>query len=66
MNETDKEIILAFAENNMNVCETARKSVYHRNSIDYHLRNIKHKTGLDPKRFYDLVELVRQVKGEEK
>lgn len=59
MNETDKEILIAFAKFNMNVCETARVLVYHRNNIDYHLQRIKEKTGLNPKCFFDLVKLLQ-------
>lgn len=59
MNETDKEILIAFAECNMNVCETARVLVYHRNTVDYHLKRIEEKTGLNPKCFFDLVKLLQ-------
>ena len=63
MNTTDKEILIAFAECNMNVSETARVMTYHRNNVDYHLQKIEEKTGLNPKCFYDLVKLL-QNEGE--
>ena len=63
MNTTDKEVLIAYAENNMNVSETARVMMYHRNSIEYHLRNIKETTGLNPRCFFDLVKLL-QNEGE--
>lgn len=31
----------------------------HRNTVLYHLDKVKRQTGLDPRRFYDLVELVK-------
>ena len=60
MNETDKEILIVFAENNMNVCETARVLIYHRNNVDYHLKRIEEKTGLNPKNFFNLVKLLQK------
>ncbi len=62
LTDADKEIVLAFAENNMDTSKTARSSVYHRNTIKYHLEQIQKKTKLDPRRFYDLVELVSAIK----
>ena len=59
MNETDKEILIAFAECNMNVCETARELMYHRNNVDYHLKRIEEKADLNPKCFFDLVKLLQ-------
>lgn len=59
MSITDKEILIAFAECNMNASETARVLIYHRNNVDYHLERIEEKTGLDPKCFFDLVKLLQ-------
>ena len=55
----DFEIILALADNNMNVVETARVLFMHRNNVVYHIGKVKKRTGLDPTKFYDLVKLVR-------
>lgn len=58
MNEVEKEIVIAFAKCNMNLSETARLVHMHRNSIVYQLEKIQKKTGLQPKRFFDLIKLV--------
>ena len=58
MNRINKELILAFAQNNMNVSKTSRQVFMHRNTVTYRFEKIKEETGLDPLTFYDLVELV--------
>ena len=63
MTDTERDVILAFAENNMHSRATADMLHYHRNTIEYHLSKIKRVYNLDPKNFYDLVELVRLAKG---
>lgn len=46
-------------KDNMNVTDVARAIFTHRNTVLYHLNKVKQQTGLDPRRFYDLVELVQ-------
>lgn len=58
-----REIILAMADCNMNLHEVADATHYHRNTVDYHCKQIFEKTGLNPRCFYDLVRLVCMVKG---
>ena len=58
----DKNIILGFAKNDMTIGRTAVDLCYHRQSIEYHLTRIKRETGLDPRKFYDLVKLLDIVK----
>ena len=65
LTEKQKHIIKAFADNDMNVSETARNLFCHRNSVTYHLEKIYEDTGLDPRNFYDLVTLLSMI-GEEK
>lgn len=60
--ETHKKIVLAMAENDMKIGAVARQMNYHRNTVDWHLHRIQLECGLDPKRFYDLVELVKMAK----
>jgi len=55
-------ILIALAENDLNVQKTARSLRYHRNSVEYHLRRIKQEQGLDPKRFHDLCALLPEAK----
>ena len=61
MTELDVRMVLAFAENNMRVSHTARKTFYHHNTVDYHLGKVKQETGLDPHNFYDLGKLVKML-----
>lgn len=66
LTEKEKEVILGFANGNMNIGECARLMYVHRNTIYYHLKNIKEKTGLDPQDFYGLCGLVEKVNQEDK
>ena len=65
MTDVRKEVILAFADCNMNAAETARKTYRSYNSIEYHIGIIRTITGLDPKNFYDLGKLVMMVRGDD-
>lgn len=59
MNKEDAHIVVAMANHNMNATDVARAIFAHRNTVLYHLNKVKQQTGLDPRRFYDLVELVK-------
>lgn len=61
MTTKEKEILLAFAANDMNSCKGARVVFMSRSSFYYHFNNIKAKTGLNPLKFYDLVKLLGMV-----
>lgn len=61
MNKEDAHIVMAMANHNMNVTDVARAIFLHRNTVLYHLDKVKRQTGLDPRRFYDLVELVKMA-----
>ena len=58
----DAESIFHFAENRMNLSETARAMFIHRNTLIYRLDKIQSATGLNPCRFYDLCKLVPMAK----
>lgn len=62
MDEKDKLIVLALAENNMQVKTAARQLHMHYNSVYYRVDRIYDNTGLDPRNFYDLHKLVAQAK----
>lgn len=64
LSETDIQVVLAFAENNMRYLEAARQLYFHPNSIRYHLEQVRRKTGLDGTQFYDLVELLNRIRAE--
>ena len=61
MDELDVKIILALADNRMNISKVSRVMFMHRNSVVYHIEKIKQLTGLDPTEFYDLCKLVQMV-----
>lgn len=63
MTRAEKSVILGYAENDMNLAKTARNINYHRNTIEYHFQRIIKKYGLNPHKFYDLIELVEMAKG---
>lgn len=62
LTQEDKNVILAFAENDMTDSKTARDLSYHRNTIKYHIIKVEEKTGLNPRKFYDLIKLVSLIK----
>lgn len=66
LSKVQQDVILALADCNMNVCETARKLYRCRSGVVYNLNRIKKLTGKDPLNFYDLCHLVLWVKEERK
>lgn len=68
MNEIDAKVVIALVQNGMYISAAARSLMYHRNTIRYHIEQIRIKTGLDPRNFFDLGELymmAREVLGED-
>lgn len=65
LDEIDRQIIRTMADCNMRVSAVARRLDFHRNSIVYHIERIKGETGLDPMRFYDLVQLIKEMEEQE-
>ena len=59
LTETQARIVLALADNEMRVYTAAIAAHYSRTNVDYHLRQIRKLTGLNPKNFYDLYRLVQ-------
>lgn len=61
----EQQILIAYAECDMNTAEVSKKLYMHRNTIKYHLDKICKKTGLNPNKFYDLIKLLKIIsKGE--
>lgn len=54
-----------YANANMRLSEASRTLNYHYNSVLYHLKQVKKKTGLNPQIFWDLVKLLEVVDGKE-
>ena len=63
LTEVEKEVILMFASCNMKISHAAKCTYMHRNTFVYYLEKIKRKMALDPRNFYDLVELVKKAKN---
>lgn len=61
--ENEKDIIYAIAEADLNVTKAAANMHNHRNTFIYHRDKIKEKTGLDPKKFYDMQNLLIIIEG---
>lgn len=62
LTDVDIQVVLAFADNNMNATETGKNLFLAKSTVQYHLESVGKKTGLNPFRFYDLVKLVRRLK----
>lgn len=58
LNEFEKSLIRSMAKNDMNSSRVSREIYMHRNTVCYHLDAIEKKTGLSPRKFYDLIELL--------
>lgn len=64
LSEAEKETLFLLADNGMNVARTAVAGFCDRKTVYERLRNIKKKTGVDPRDFYGLWNLLQMVKGE--
>lgn len=58
MEDRDKKLLKAYAAHNMNVRETGNAVYLHYNSIRYRFRLIQRETGMDARKFWDLVKLL--------
>lgn len=64
MTQQEKEIVLTFADSDMKLYTAANRMHYNRNTVKYHMGKIKQETGLEPRRFWDLVKLVQMAESE--
>lgn len=58
MTKEQAEIILTYAESNMNAMAAGKKLFMHEATVSYHLRKVFLNTGRNPKKFFDLCFLV--------
>lgn len=58
LSEDEVLTVVAYAHSNMNVHETSRRCYCHRGTVEYRLRRVKEKTGLDPRNFFELIKLL--------
>ena len=61
MEDRDKKLLKAYAENDMSMKKTGDAVYLHYNSIRYRFRLIQQETGLDPRNFYDLEKLLAMI-----
>lgn len=61
VSETQIGIIFALADCGLKTSRAARKVNMHRNTVIYHIEEIKKFTGLDPLDFYDMVKLLKKI-----
>lgn len=64
LSDREKDLIRAMADCDLNVSEAARALYYARSTIDVRLNSIAKKTGLDPRCFYNEVELLELIEDE--
>lgn len=57
MTKQQSKIIIALATHKLSALRAAKSLNYHRNTILYHVRNIRKETGLDPYDFFDMQKL---------
>ncbi|MEE0899388.1 MAG: helix-turn-helix domain-containing protein [Bacteroidales bacterium] len=60
ISKMDVEVILALAECGLSPSRAAREMNVHRNTVLYHIEEIKKFTGLDPLDFFDMVTLWKE------
>lgn len=64
LSDIQKEIILALVDCSMVISAVARKLYTCSANVNYHVKEIERKTGKNPRRFSDLVDLAKMVKGD--
>ena len=57
----ERQVIRTVADCDLNVTQASRVFHYHRNTLVYHMEKIKRKTGLDPRRFWDMIKLLEVI-----
>ena len=63
MTEKQAKIIVAMAQNDLNMAKTSRATFYHFQNVRYHVNEIEKKTGLDPRKFYDMLKLLPEAEA---
>lgn len=58
MKDIDTDVIRAMADCNMRQYAVSKKIYAARSTVNYRIRKIKQETGLDPRKFCDLVKLL--------
>jgi len=61
-NEEVIKTIIAFADNNMNRTLTGRELFISNTAVYFRLKRINTMTGINPEKFYGLIELLSKIK----
>lgn len=64
MTSDKKEIIRAMADNDLNTTRVAKQIHRHRNTVVYWVNCIKKETGLDCRKYWDMVKLMEMVEDD--
>ena len=64
LTQTDIECVKAYADHDMRATAAGAQMYVHKNTVVFHLEKVKRITGLNPRKFYDLVKLLRMLEGE--
>ena len=60
LNERElSDTLKAFAQNSMNTAKTAKQMYMHKRTVNYRMKIIAKRTGLNPYNFYELCELLK-------
>ena len=62
MTKIEAEVVIALADNNLKVEQTAKVLYMHRSSLSRYIRKIKKDYRLDPLNFYDMCWLLPKAK----
>ena len=63
LNERQKQVVMALADNGMNHTHAAQSLYLVSSTVEYHIEQIREKTGKNADDFWDLLELVKMAKG---
>lgn len=58
LNRREAEVVISLAANGLVMSRASRELFYHRNTLDYHVQQIRRKTGKNPLDFYDMCMLL--------
>lgn len=64
LTQHQKDILIAFANNDMKIHRTAKQLHYARGTIEHHLNAIKKATDIDPRTFRGLMSLIFKIRSE--
>lgn len=59
LTDIQREVLVAYAECNMNMSQAAKKLYMHHNNVAHHLELIRKKSDLNPRNLFDLIKLLQ-------